>query len=99
MPCPPLFGLLIPNPQSRSFVPTRIYLIRHGESTWNAQRRWQGVADPPLSDAGRAEATRLADALHAVPLRAVYCSPPRRGGEPAVVGARAPPRGGAAGAG
>src|SRR3989442_13313239 len=85
MPCPPLFGLLIPNPQSRSFVPTRIYLIRHGESTWNAQRRWQGVADSPLSDAGRAEAILLADALHAVPLQAVYCSPLRRAVDTAAV--------------
>ena len=42
-----------------------IYLIRHGESTWNAQSRWQGQADPPLSDAGvdqaAAVAARLAD--------------------------------------
>jgi hypothetical protein len=22
-------------------------LIRHGRSTWNAERRWQGWADPP----------------------------------------------------
>src|SRR3989442_13102847 len=93
MPCPPLFGLLIPNPQSRSFVPTRIYLIRHGESTWNAQRRWQGVADTPLSDAGRAEATLLADALHAVPLRAVYCSPLRRAAGTAPVVAAVHPLG------
>src|SRR2546428_703943 len=66
-------------------LPTRIYLIRHGESTWNAQRRWQGVADTPLSDAGRAEATLLADALQAVPLRAVYCSPLRRAVDTAAV--------------
>ncbi|TMI77323.1 MAG: histidine phosphatase family protein [Bacillati bacterium ANGP1] len=66
-------------------MPTRIYLIRHGESTWNAQRRWQGVADAPLSDAGRAEATLLADALHTVPLRAVYCSPLRRAVDTAAV--------------
>ena len=66
-------------------MPTRIYLIRHGESTWNAQRRWQGVADSPLSDAGRAEAILLADALHAVPLQAVYCSPLRRAVDTAAV--------------
>ena len=30
--------------------------MRHGESTWNAERRWTGHGDPPLSEAGRAEA-------------------------------------------
>lgn len=42
---------------------TRIWLIRHAESTWNAQDRWQGTADPPLSERGRAQARELADAL------------------------------------
>ncbi|OLC28727.1 MAG: hypothetical protein AUH31_08255 [Armatimonadetes bacterium 13_1_40CM_64_14] len=57
---------------------TRVYLIRHGESTWNAERRWQGAMDPPLSAAGRAQADRLASALHAIPLDVVYCSPLQR---------------------
>lgn len=37
----------------------RLLLVRHGESTWNAERRMQGVADPPLSAAGRAQALGL----------------------------------------
>jgi broad specificity phosphatase PhoE len=37
----------------------RLLLVRHGESTWNAERRMQGVADPPLSAAGRAQAAAL----------------------------------------
>ena len=37
----------------------RLLLIRHGQSTYNAEGRLQGQADPPLSDAGRAEAERL----------------------------------------
>lgn len=36
----------------------RILLVRHGESEWNAAGRWQGQADPPLSDEGRAQAGR-----------------------------------------
>ena len=28
----------------------------HGQSTWNAERRWAGQADPPLSEIGRAQA-------------------------------------------
>lgn len=39
---------------------TRILLVRHGESEWNAAGRWQGQADPPLSVEGRAQAARAA---------------------------------------
>ena len=35
---------------------TRLLLVRHGESTWNAQSRWQGQADPPLSAFGERQA-------------------------------------------
>lgn len=34
----------------------RIWLLRHAESEWNALRRWQGHADPPLSQRGLREA-------------------------------------------
>ncbi len=39
---------------------TRILVVRHGQSTWNAVRRWQGQADPPLSERGEAQASRAA---------------------------------------
>ncbi len=42
---------------------TRLLLIRHAESEWNAEKRWQGRADPPLSETGRVEAKRAAQAL------------------------------------
>ena len=44
----------------------RLILVRHGQSTYNAQARLQGQADPPLSDAGRAEAELLQPALGAL---------------------------------
>lgn len=31
---------------------TEILMVRHGQSEWNAQGRWQGQADPPLSPLG-----------------------------------------------
>jgi probable phosphoglycerate mutase len=34
----------------------RLLLVRHGESTWNAESRWQGQADPPLSPFGERQA-------------------------------------------
>lgn len=37
----------------------RLILVRHGQSTWNAEGRLQGLADPPLSTAGRAQCARL----------------------------------------
>jgi broad specificity phosphatase PhoE len=42
---------------------TRLLLVRHGQSEWNAQGRWQGQADPHLSDHGREEARLAASAL------------------------------------
>jgi broad specificity phosphatase PhoE len=43
---------------------TRLLLIRHGETPWNADGRWQGHGDPSLTAEGRAQADRLARALH-----------------------------------
>jgi len=40
--------------------PSDIYLVRHAQSTWNAAGRWQGQADPPLSNHGRSQARALA---------------------------------------
>ena len=44
-------------------VPTRILLLRHGQSTWNAARRWQGQADPPLTELGEEQAYQAAQKL------------------------------------
>ena len=43
----------------------RVLLLRHGQSTWNAERRWQGQADPPLSDTGEVQARTAAARLGA----------------------------------
>ena len=37
---------------------TRLLLVRHGQSTWNAQGRWQGQEDPPLTDVGSPSGSR-----------------------------------------
>jgi broad specificity phosphatase PhoE len=64
---------------------TTILLARHGETDWNRDYRFQGHADPPLNDAGRAQAVDLSAALASEELAAVYSSPLRRAFETAEV--------------
>lgn len=42
---------------------TSVLAIRHGESEWNALGRWQGQANPPLTDAGMLQAVAAAKVL------------------------------------
>ncbi|MBW2500246.1 MAG: histidine phosphatase family protein [Deltaproteobacteria bacterium] len=42
---------------------TSLLLVRHGQTPWNAAGRWQGHADPGLSELGRDQAAELAAAL------------------------------------
>ncbi|WP_426321282.1 histidine phosphatase family protein [Pseudoduganella sp. R-43] len=53
---------------------TRILLIRHGETAWNAVRRLQGHIDILLSPTGERQADALARALAAEPLEAIISS-------------------------
>ena len=57
---------------------TKIILIRHGETAWNAERRLQGHIDIGLNDAGRRQADALAAALAGAPLAAIVASDLRR---------------------
>ncbi len=53
---------------------TTLYLVRHGETAWNAEHRWQGHIDIPLMATGIEQARRLAAHLRETPLAAVYTS-------------------------
>jgi broad specificity phosphatase PhoE len=66
-------------------VPTTIVLVRHGETDWNRERRFQGHADTPLNETGRAQAAELADALADDGVSAIYTSPLRRASETAAI--------------
>ncbi len=53
---------------------TEFWVVRHGESTWNIQGRYQGQADVPLSPEGRLQAAMLAERLTGLSFTAVYSS-------------------------
>jgi len=63
----------------------RLLLARHGETTWNAERRFQGRTDVALSPRGRAQAEALGGALRGHRIAAAYVSPFRRARETAEV--------------
>ena len=62
---------------------TRVLLVRHGQSEWNADGRWQGQADPPLTDLGRLQARHAARNLGEVD--AIVASDLQRAAETAAI--------------
>ena len=64
-----------------------IYVLRHGETLWNAQGRMQGGLNSPLTTVGKEHAARQAEILTAVDLNrfAVLCSPQGRAFETAAI--------------
>jgi probable phosphoglycerate mutase len=64
---------------------TRILLVRHGETDWNASGRIQGHNDTPLNAAGRQQAQRTAQRLAREPIKALYSSDLARAFETATI--------------
>jgi broad specificity phosphatase PhoE len=62
-----------------------LLLARHGETDWNAERRWQGHTDRPLNERGRAQARALAERLDGTPLVVVWSSDLARARDTAAV--------------
>jgi broad specificity phosphatase PhoE len=65
---------------------TTLLLVRHGETDWNRDGRWQGHSDTHLNEIGRAQAERVAGELDGVDV--VYSSDLARARETAEIIAR-----------
>lgn len=53
---------------------TELLLVRHGETDWNKDQRWQGHADRPLNETGREQARAIAEELAREHVDAIYTS-------------------------
>jgi phosphoserine phosphatase len=52
-----------------------ILLVRHGETAWNREGRYQGRTDIPLSDVGKAQVAALGQRLAEIRIHSAYASP------------------------
>lgn len=53
---------------------TILYLIRHGQTDWNIEGRWQGQADVPLNPNGKRQAIKIAKQMSFFGVDAIYSS-------------------------
>lgn len=62
-----------------------LYVVRHGETIWNVERKVQGITDIPLTDKGRSEAKELQDLISTLNIDVVISSPLDRARETAKI--------------
>ena len=62
-----------------------LYVVRHGETIWNVDKKVQGVTDIPLTDKGRSEAEDLQDLISTLNIDVVISSPLDRARETAKI--------------
>lgn len=66
-------------------MPTRLILIRHGETNWNKKKRYSGLADVALNTRGRRQAGRLRERLKGEVIHKVYSSDRKRAAQTAAI--------------
>ena len=70
-------GMTLPKPRP-SYNALRLILVRHGETDWNRQGRFQGQIDVPLNATGQQQGQQAADFLQPIALDFAVSSPMRR---------------------
>lgn len=65
---------VLPHPKA-GYQGLRLLLVRHGETDWNRQGRFQGRIDVPLNQTGREQARQVAEFLRQVPIDFAISSP------------------------
>jgi broad specificity phosphatase PhoE len=66
----------------------QLYLIRHGQTEWNCEKRCQGFTDSELNAAGRRQAEALANRFSGMKVEAIFASTLKRASETARIIAR-----------
>ena len=61
----------------------KLYITRHGETSWNAENKVLGATDIPLNEMGKAQAAALAEKLRDVDVDIIFASPLSRAKETA----------------
>ena len=61
-------------PMRSSYQGPRLLLVRHGETEWNRQQRFQGQIDVPLNENGQAQGAKAAEFLKPIPIDAAVSS-------------------------
>ncbi len=56
----------------------KVWIVRHGETAYNAEHRWQGHLDIELSEKGIAQANQVAQYLQQFPIQAIFSSDLKR---------------------
>lgn len=64
---------------------TEIYLVRHGQTEWNLEKRYQGAGDSPLTALGIKQAKALCKHIKDIHFDTIYCSPRGRAQETAKI--------------
>ena len=60
--------------QEEQSLPTRLLFIRHAQTEWNIQRRFQGHGDSPITEEGQEQLQRLKSRLAGLEFDVVYSS-------------------------
>jgi broad specificity phosphatase PhoE len=69
-----LLAMMSTDKETTNSSPVTVIVVRHGQTEWNLEGRWQGRLDSPLTALGREQAERVRELLADYPIDAAYSS-------------------------